>query len=360
MTTATPDVTRPPAGGWRSRVPRVLSIALTVLAVLCAAAAVGGAVYHRTQWARIVVDELFAPAPANLGYAAFIGVLAAGVARRKRITFWMLLVGFSLQFLADLALFAVYNLIRSAPAEYWEDGMRSYEPWLVAGNLLITAAVLVVLATSHRQFYARVQRASVPKALATLVVSLLAFSMAGWALVETFPGSLKSGQDEFSYAAEKVTGGAFVFDVTRPGRAPGWVNLILGLFGAIALFAGPVRAAALTAGGRRPATPRTSSAVRTLLAQYGERDSLGYFATRRDKAVDRSRRPARRRSPTASSLGVCLASGDPIGDPEAWAPAIEAWLEQARAYAWTPAVMGASEDGRHRVRPGRPARDRAR
>ena len=28
-------------------------------------------------------------------------------------------------------------------------------------------------------------------------------------------------------------------------------------------------------------------------------------------------------------LGVCLASGDPIGDPEAWPHAIDAWLDLA-------------------------------
>jgi lysyl-tRNA synthetase class 2 len=42
--------------------------------------------------------------------------------------------------------------------------------------------------------------------------------------------------------------------------------------------------------------------------------------------------------------GVTLASGDPIGDPEAWPGAIEAWLHEARRHAWTPAVMGASEE----------------
>jgi lysyl-tRNA synthetase class 2 len=42
--------------------------------------------------------------------------------------------------------------------------------------------------------------------------------------------------------------------------------------------------------------------------------------------------------------GVTLASGDPIGDPEAWPGAIEAWLHEARRHAWTPAVTGAGEE----------------
>jgi lysyl-tRNA synthetase, class II len=328
---------------WRERVPSVVAWALTVLAVLCAVAAVSATFHHRVQWARVAVDELVVPAPANLGYAAFIGVLAAGVARRKRVTLWMLVVGLGLQAAGDLALFAVYDLIRTSPSEYWESDLRPYEPWLAAGNLIITAAILAVLTASQRYFYARVQRASVPKALLTLALSLLSFSMIGWALVEAFPGSLQNGADEFSYAAEKVTGGALVFDIARSGRAPGWVNLLLGSFGAISLFAAMY---ALLRSQRAGAalSPDDERRLRALLVTSGERDSLGYFATRRDKAAVFS--PTGKAAVTYRVVnGVCLASGDPIGDPEAWGPAIATWLEQARAYAWTPAVMGSSEEG---------------
>jgi lysyl-tRNA synthetase class 2 len=40
-----------------------------------------------------------------------------------------------------------------------------------------------------------------------------------------------------------------------------------------------------------------------------------------------------------------LASGDPIGDPEAWPGAIGPFLEEAALHAWAPAVMGCSELG---------------
>jgi lysyl-tRNA synthetase class 2 len=43
--------------------------------------------------------------------------------------------------------------------------------------------------------------------------------------------------------------------------------------------------------------------------------------------------------------GVSLASGDPLGDPEAWPGAIDVWLAEAYQHAWTPAVVGASEEG---------------
>jgi len=40
-----------------------------------------------------------------------------------------------------------------------------------------------------------------------------------------------------------------------------------------------------------------------------------------------------------------LASGDPIGDPEAWPGAISAFLDEAARHAWVPAVLGCSELG---------------
>jgi len=82
--------------------------------------------------------------------------------------------------------------------------------------------------------------------------------------------------------------------------------------------------------------------IENLLGRYGDRDSLGYFALRDDKSVIWS--------PTGKSCicyrvvsGVMLASGDPIGDPEAWPGAMHAFLDEAARHAWVPAVMGCSE-----------------
>jgi lysyl-tRNA synthetase, class II len=100
----------------------------------------------------------------------------------------------------------------------------------------------------------------------------------------------------------------------------------------------------------RPAHPKSrhsqqdAAEIRELLGKYGHRDSLGYFALRDDKNTIWS--------PTGKSCvgyrvvsGVMLASGDPIGDPEAWPGAINAFLDEAARHAWAPAVMGCSELG---------------
>ena len=84
--------------------------------------------------------------------------------------------------------------------------------------------------------------------------------------------------------------------------------------------------------------------LRTLLAKQGDRDSLGYFATRRDKAVVWS--PTGKAAITYRVVqGVALVSGDPIGDPEAWPGAIAEYQKLVDSYGWTPAVMGCSEVG---------------
>jgi len=99
----------------------------------------------------------------------------------------------------------------------------------------------------------------------------------------------------------------------------------------------------------RPAEPRPhltesdEERMRAILtSKHGSRDSLGYFALRRDKSVVWS---ATGKSCIAYRVlsGVMLASGDPLGDPEAWPGAISAFLADCDRHAWTPAVMGCSE-----------------
>jgi len=98
----------------------------------------------------------------------------------------------------------------------------------------------------------------------------------------------------------------------------------------------------------RPARPagrlgqQDAQRVRDLLARHGDRDSLGYFTLRTDKSLIWS--------PTGKSCigyrvvsGVMLAGGDPLGDPEAWPGAIQAFLDEAARHAWVPAVMGCGE-----------------
>ncbi|GKT17897.1 Lysylphosphatidylglycerol biosynthesis bifunctional protein LysX, partial [Aduncisulcus paluster] len=102
-------------------------------------------------------------------------------------------------------------------------------------------------------------------------------------------------------------------------------NWLFGLFGALAL----ITAAIVLFRSQRAVNALTGddeSLIRGLLERYGQDDSLGYFATRRDKAVIFA--PNGRAAVTYRvEVGVCLVSADPIGDKSAWGQAIAAWLQ---------------------------------
>jgi lysyl-tRNA synthetase class 2 len=90
--------------------------------------------------------------------------------------------------------------------------------------------------------------------------------------------------------------------------------------------------------------PADRERIKELLDRHGDRDSLGYFALRDDKSVIWS--PSGKAGVCYRVVsGVMLASGDPIGDPEAWPGAIVEFLADAARHAWRPAVMGCSELG---------------
>jgi lysyl-tRNA synthetase class 2 len=100
----------------------------------------------------------------------------------------------------------------------------------------------------------------------------------------------------------------------------------------------------------RSARPRARLAaadvvkLRGMLDKHGDRDSLGYFALRDDKSVIWS--PSGKAGICYRVVaGVMLASGDPLGDPEAWPGAIAEFMNEAARHAWRPAVMGCSELG---------------
>lgn len=120
---------------------------------------------------------------------------------------------------------------------------------------------------------------------------------------------------------------------------PGWFDVLLNVLGAGLLLVA-VRLLFRSPRGLVRLEPEDEERLRALLARHGERDSLGYLALRRDRAVCWS--PSGKAAVLHRVVnGVTFATGDPIGDPEAWPQAIEVWRQQARQYAWIPAVLGA-------------------
>lgn len=95
--------------------------------------------------------------------------------------------------------------------------------------------------------------------------------------------------------------------------------------------------------GRARLDPADERRLRALLRAYGRRDSLGYFALRRDKSVCWT--PSRDAAILYRVVnGVALATGDPLGPRDAWPAAVANWLTHTHRHAWVAAVTNAGPD----------------
>ncbi|AVZ76642.1 lysine--tRNA ligase [Streptomyces lunaelactis] len=313
----------PARGGLLSRVPGAFAMFFAALGVFCVVLALIPPLRRLLRPVAMFLDRVAVPVSANLAYAVFLLLLAAAIGARKKAAWWLVVGYLALLFIADV-LVLIFD-----------------EDWTWIPNLVVCTIALVVLVLARGEFYARTRRGALRRALLVLVLGLAAGILVGWGLVELFPGGLPQRQ-RLPWAANRVLGGLVSADQFdgRPGRV---LFFLLGLFGALALLSAAstlFRSQRMEAALQGDEEPR----IRALLGAYGSQDSLGYFATRRDKAVVFS--PSGKGAVTYRvEAGVCLASGDPVGAREAWTPAIEAWLDVAKRYAWAPAVMGASEEG---------------
>ncbi|MFJ7328534.1 phosphatidylglycerol lysyltransferase domain-containing protein [Streptomyces cyaneofuscatus] len=213
-------------------------------------------------------------------------------------------------------------------------------------SLALTAAFVVALLLGRREFYAKGDRSNPKLAALVAVVGLLVTSLIATALVtvtNTAHDDYRSTfLDRWRYGALRLISVA-ADDARFPGiTTPGWVNVVINILSTLLLIA-VVYAAFRSRRAVDPLSPEDEAKLRALLDKHGDRDSLGYFSLRREKSA--------LWSPTGKAAvvyrvvgGVSLASGDPIGDPEAWPGAIDPWLAEAREHGWIPAVMGASEE----------------
>jgi lysyl-tRNA synthetase, class II len=275
-----------------------------------------------------VNDYIFNFPDTSFAWAFVLTLLAAALAARKRIAWWILVL-----YMVAASVWNIADLVTGKSV--------MYDIGEVIGVAFHVSAIGFLILARH-EFWAKVRRAALFKAAATLVLAMAVGTLIGWGLLELFPGSLDRA-DRPLYALNRVSAFAGAANDSFTGHPHVLVNTLLGLFGAVALM---VTAIVLFQSQRaeNALTGEDESAIRGLLELYGKNDSLGYFATRRDKSVVFA--PNGRAAITYRvEVGVCLASGDPIGDPRVWQAAIDAWLKLCQSYGWAPGVMGASSIG---------------
>ena len=208
---------------------------------------------------------------------------------------------------------------------------------------IASLALLAALVVYRREFYAAPDPRTRWGALALFFTLVPASVLSGLALLAVRSRSLV-GPHPFSAELEHVVLGLVGVDGPLQFRGTKFDHFLSsGLF-VLGVLTGLTTLYLIL----RPAEPLGSlgsddeTRLRELLAKHGAADSLGYFALRRDKSV--------LWSPTGKSAityrvvsGVMLASGDPLGDSEAWPGAIKVFLDEAERHAWVPAVIGCSE-----------------
>lgn len=278
-------------------------------------------------------ENYFTPYLLTAGFASgvFTLFLAITMRRRKRAA-WILNLVLSGLFLLLFAFAMVFPEIRRYP-----------QNWI---SLALTAAFVAALAVGRREFYAKGDRSNPKLAAAVAAGGLLVTSLIA-ALLVTVTNHAPDEQrstflDRWRYGTMRLVSLA-ADDRRFEGIAtPGWVNVTINVLSTLLLLA-VLYAAFRSRKAVDPLTEDDERRLHALLDKYGERDSLGYFALRREKSVVWS--PSAKAAVAYRVIGgVSLASGDPIGDPEAWPGAIEPWLADAREHGWIPAVMGASEE----------------
>ncbi|HEX7404416.1 MAG TPA: phosphatidylglycerol lysyltransferase domain-containing protein [Candidatus Nanopelagicaceae bacterium] len=215
---------------------------------------------------------------------------------------------------------------------------------LFIAEAVASATMFIFLLLIRREFYAKPHRKIITRAAIVFAqLALLSFGIGLFLIIapdRLFGGEVSthamlttifrglvglSGPVRFVSHREQ-----FVFDYAMPSL--GFLTLIVPM---------------LTLLQPSPPKPRMTAqdeaGIRGLLAEFGERDSVGYFALREDKSVAWS--STRKAAITYRVVGGCaLASGDPIGNPDAWPLAMQTFMSLCLENGWTPAAVGCSEE----------------
>ncbi|MCF6471955.1 DUF2156 domain-containing protein [Nonomuraea sp. MG754425] len=254
--------------------------------------------------------------------AGIVLVMLAHALRRRKRRAWRMVV-------VLLSVSAVVELLR----------------WGHVLSGVVTIAVVVMLLSAREEFYALSDPRTRWRALWVLLGLGVTDVVVGWALVTSHSRAAIGTPDAGDRLQEVLLGlvgvdGPILFADPRTADLVYFSLLGLGALTAVTtiyLALRPERPAARMNG-------EQEREVRRLLTEHGARDSLGYFASRRDKSVIFS--PSGKAAVSYRvTAGVMLASGDPIGDVEAWPGAIALFMDEARRHAWVPAVIGCSRTG---------------
>lgn len=285
-----------------------------------------------------VLSVLNLPSQPGFSSLVLLVLVGSGLVRHLRAALWFLVLAWQAPVLVVGVVTAIVWLLDPAQRPDLDVTVRDVVAWVVA---LVAVPVLV---GARAAFPARVRRGAWWRSLLVAAAGIVAGALLSFLLLQVVGHRLPSTLDQLRWSLAHALGSTgSALDPGTLGGAPTWVGVVGGFVAAVGL----VLAIVLFGRSRQPVGTDAAADrlhVRRLLLELPSRDSLGYFATRDDRsAVFSSDRRAAVSYRVVS--GVCLAAGDPLGDPAAWPDAVARWLATARRYGWVPAVTSTTETG---------------
>ena len=262
-----------------------------------------------------------------LATAIFTGlvlmILARGLTRRKRRAWTLALIILTLNLISELF-------------------RHAYHPI----QIILSVLLIVILGLFRKSFYAKSDPSTKYQPLIGFGSAVIVFFVASLLLLKYRNHDQLVGSPSLKNIFLFIIEG--FFGVTGPvqftsERSADLISFTLGSFGVFIVLV-PLWLYFRRIKPIPTMTAKDMDQVRTLIKHDVDQDSLGYFATRRDKSVIWT---PNRKAGIAYRIqgGVMLASGDPFGEFSLWPDAIKEFVAVAEEYAWTPAVMGCSDHG---------------
>ena len=207
----------PPAAGW----------IVGTIATLSLLSSVSTFIRHTIRVPREFIDNyLFNFPDTSFAWAFVLALLAGALAARKRIAWWALLI--------NLMIAVAVNVSYLVGG----DETRIETAGEISGlTFHLTAIALLLL--GYREFWAKVRRGALFKALVALVAGNTIGILLAWGLLVLFPDPWNPDY-RFAYAINRVSGFAVADPDLFDGRPNVLLNAIFGLFGALALMAAAV------------------------------------------------------------------------------------------------------------------------
>lgn len=309
---------------WRAlQEPKWIARIVFVVGLMTLVSSLSPALRDRLHQVVELVPPVF-PAAATTGAAA-IGLILVALSRalrRGKFRAWLLATVLS-------ALAVLLHVIKGLDIE----------------EAIVCTVLTAILVVSRKNFTARPDPRSLRRVWLVLIFGTLAATGLGFMWLTVHHRFQQPGTTASQRLVQALVGlvgipGPVAF---RNGDAFGDNAVALAVLGAaVLLFA--LLVAMQPKGGPHPLSTDERTRVHRLLEKWGWMDSLGYFTLRDDRAVIFS--PDGHAALTYRVIGgVSLAGGDPIGNPSSWPDAVQAWLDEAKAYGWVPAALGPSERG---------------